>query len=125
MAGQLFTYDAPEDVAPPPRRRRRWWIVTVAVGLVVLIAAAVVRFWPSSPDTAAPAAAGPQPAPAAPAMPGQSCGKWNSAGLPLPTAAELAMVPPVTWTLVSGMATPGSADTGPAFGSPVRWCYAH
>lgn len=109
----MFTREPESPVAlPAPRLGRRHFVVA-AVLIVVLSGFWYLRSTSTAApaDTPTPAAA--VAAPTAPVVPvGKPCGNTGTARA-------------VTWTLIGHTPAPFSAAVGPAYTTPVRWCYAH
>lgn len=117
--GSPWTHDPPGVAAPAQHGQRRRFIVGGVVAAVLVVAGLAVALWPRSVEQGATAGSS---APAS-ARTVQACATWNVTEQ-TPTPPDLAVAPPVTWSLVGGIAAPSSADTGPASDSPVLNCYA-
>lgn len=126
----VFTRDPiAETVDKPPGKRG--WGFKVVVGFFVLVILAttfgLARKWltdePSviqvtSPDAGIAETLG-EPAPVVPA--GAACAIFPA----VEAEADMVAPPAPVWSRDGGTAVPSHPDVGPAFTSPVSWCYAH
>lgn len=108
----------------------RFWLITAAVSL--LITGVVFVLWPHqaptagnpvpAPDLAAPGLTG-APAPAAPG--GSLCPNLFPDPYQGEVQAQQIAVPPTTWSLIDGIATPAAPEIGPQVQYQVHACYRH